>query len=241
MGKRTPLSQIIFAAVLIICLSQVTYAQYYDYSDYSDWEYQISIYSWIVDQEGTVTIRGTSIPVDIILDDFSKLWRRSLNGRIQARYENWLILFDARYIVLRDEGVDIDIVLLDLLGGYRLASFFDVMFGGRYFNTNADLTSEEGEKFSGKKGWFDPVVGARLIIPLTRGLYIITRGDVGGFGVGSKLSWQVLGAIDWRIANFSLAAGYRMWDVDYESGSDESLFRYNVTTKGPGIGFTVHF
>jgi hypothetical protein len=241
METRKLLRRFLLATALIVCFSQAVNAQYYDYSEYSDWEYQISIYSWIVDQEGTVTIRGTSIPVDLILDDFSKLWRRSLNGRIQARYENWLILFDARYIALRDEGVDIDIVLLDLLGGYRVASFFDILLGGRYFNTSADLTNEEGEKFSGKQGWFDPVVGGRLIITLAKGLYIIARGDVGGFGLGSKFTWQALGAIDWRIANFSLAAGYRLWDVDYESGNGENRFRYDVTTKGPGIGFTVHF
>ena len=233
--------RIVSAAILLFGLAQPASAQYYDYSDHGDAEFQVSIYSWIIDQEGDVTIDGTTIPVDVILDNFSKLWRRSLNGRIQARYTHWTLLFDGRYVALRDDGVNIDLVLLDLVGGYRLASWLEIMAGGRYFNIDAELVSPDSGTFKGKQGWFDPVVGGRVIFPLARGLYLSLRGDVGGFGVGSEFTWQGVGALSWRISNFSLSGGYRIWDVDYQSGSGENLFRYNVITKGPGIGFTIHF
>lgn len=231
----------VLTAALLLCLAQTISAQYYDYTGYSDWETQISIYSWIIDQEGNVTIEGTEIPVDVILDNFDKLWQRSLNGAIQVRNDKWTILFDGRYIALRDEGVNIDLLLLDLAGGYRVTRWFDIMAGGRYFHTRADLVSTDGETYSGSEGWVDPMVGARIILPLAKGLYMSARGDVGGFGVGSKFTWQGIGALNWRIANFSLSVGYRIWDVDYESGSGSTLFRYDVATKGPGLGFTVHF
>lgn len=235
------IKRIVLAVILLLCSAQPAAAQYYDYSDGGDTEYQVSIYSWIIDQEGDVTIDGTLIPVDVILDNFSKIWQRSLNGRIQARYGAWTILFDGRYIALRDDGVNMDLVLLDLLGGYRVVKWFDIMAGGRYFNIDAELVSAENETFKGNQGWFDPVVGGRIIFPLARGLYVNLRGDVGGFGLGSEFTWQGVGALSWRISNFSLSAGYRIWDVDYKSGSGENLFRYDVTTKGPGVGFTVHF
>lgn len=235
------IKRVVLAVILLCCFAQPASAQYYDYSDHDGTEYQVSIYSWIIDQEGDVTIDGTLIPVDVILDNFSKIWQRSLNGRIQARYGAWTILFDGRYIALRDDGVNMDLVLLDLLGGYRVVKWFDIMAGGRYFNIDAELVSAENETFKGNQGWFDPVVGGRIIFPLARGLYVNLRGDVGGFGLGSEFTWQGVGALSWRISNFSLSAGYRIWDVDYKSGSGENLFRYDVTTKGPGVGFTVHF
>lgn len=231
----------VLIAAFLFCFAQPISAQYHDYTGYSNWEYQIALYSWIIDQEGTATIEGTEIPVDVLMDNFNKLWQRSLNGAIQVRNDKWTILFDGRYIALRDEGVNIDLALLDLVGGYRLTPWFDIMAGGRYFHTDADMVSADNESFKGKKGWFDPVVGARIILPLAKGLYMSARGDVGGFGVGSKFTWQGIGALNWRISNFSLSVGYRIWDVDYESGSGSSLFRYDVTTKGPGLGFTVHF
>ena len=39
----------------------------------------------------------------------------------------------------------------------------------------------------------------------------------------------------------SLYVGYRALDMDYESGSGNDLFRYDVLTAGPQIGVAFRF
>jgi hypothetical protein len=50
------------------------------------------------------------------------------------------------------------------------------------------------------------------------------RGDIGGFGVGSEFSWNLLGAYGWQIAarngvTYAGIVGYRLLSVDYQKGS----------------------
>ena len=47
--------------------------------------------------------------------------------------------------------------------------------------------------------------------------------------------------MSYRIYDFSVVFGFRAWSVDYETGSGADLFKYDVVTYGPGIGFTFHF
>jgi hypothetical protein len=70
--------------------------------------------------------------------------------------------------------------------------------------------------------WFDPLVGLRL--------RFVVSGDVGGFDVGSKFSWQVLGALD-----------YEALSADYSQGSGLSRYEYDLTMHGPIFGVTARF
>jgi len=91
--------------------------------------------------------------------------------------------------------------------------------------------------------WIDPVVGGRLVQDLTDAWFLILRGDVGGFGVGSSFSWNALGGIGYEVSSlFSVVAQYRALGVDFEN--DESGFdflSYDTTTHGPLIGFVFRF
>ena len=51
---------------------------------------------------------------------------------------------------------------------------------------------------AGNVGWVDPLVGLRLRHQFAPGLNFVASGDVGGFGVGSKFSWQALAALQLR-------------------------------------------
>ena len=63
-------------------------------------------------------------------------------------------------------------------------------------------------------------------------------GDVGGFDVGSELTWQALPMLNWHFSKWgSIQAGYRWLFTDYSQGSGSSQFRYNILTQGPQVGF----
>jgi hypothetical protein len=91
---------------------------------------------------------------------------------------------------------------------------------------------------SGSKSWVDPFVGFRGRYNFTDKIYASARGDIGGFGVGSKLSWQAYGALGWQINHhWSTELGYRYLSEDYESGG----FVFDAALQGAYLGVTYTF
>jgi hypothetical protein len=65
----------------------------------------------------------------------------------------------------------------------------------------------------------DPVVGGRITGNLSPKVVAVIAGDVGGWGTGSQLDYQVAGILGYRIKpNVTLQAGYRYLYVNYRSG-----------------------
>jgi hypothetical protein len=94
--------------------------------------------------------------------------------------------------------------------------------------------------------WVDPVVGARLRHQFAPAWNLVVSGDVGGFGAGSKFSWQALAALDYefcRAKNISWSGmvGYKALSVDYSKGSGLSHYEYDMTMYGPIFGITARF
>lgn len=99
---------------------------------------------------------------------------------------------------------------------------------------------------SGNVGWVDPLVGLRLRHQFAPGVNFVASGDVGGFGVGSKFSWQALAALnyDFCVRNnvtWSGMLGYKALFVDYSKGSGVTHYEYDMTMHGPIIGVTARF
>ena len=91
------------------------------------------------------------------------------------------------------------------------------------------------------EGWFDPIVGARWIEDISRGFILIVRGDVGGFGVGSEMTWQAAGGLGVLAGGFAILLEYHYMDVKYEQGTGEDLFVYDVIEKSIRVGFGFAF
>lgn len=88
------------------------------------------------------------------------------------------------------------------------------------------------------KAWVDPFVGFRGRYQLTDDFYTVARGDIGGFGVSSQLTWNVYGALGFALTErTAVELGYRYLQIDYQSGG----FSYDVATKGPFLGVRIDF
>ncbi len=99
---------------------------------------------------------------------------------------------------------------------------------------------------SGDVGWVDPLIGLRLRHQFGPGLNFIVSGDVGGFDIGSKFSWQALAALDYafyatKSVTWSGMLGYKALYVDYSKGSGLTHYEYDVTMHGPIFGITARF
>ena len=99
---------------------------------------------------------------------------------------------------------------------------------------------------SGSVDWTDPFIGARLRLAVAPGHEIIVRGDVGGFDVGSKFSWQAIAGYQfdfaaWSGITFSGLLGYRALYVDYTQGEGRRHYEFDMLQHGPVLGLTMRF
>lgn len=196
--------------------------------------------------------------VDLSFGDILKDFNGGLMGVAEMRVGNWGFIADAMFtqvtsgatlpgpyfssVKLRSQTLTLQATAL-----YRLYSdaTFDVDLGAglRFWNLDNRLKIGPGIlnlaiEHSEAENWLDPVLAARLIARLGGPWSVTLIGDVGGFDVGSRLTWQALGTVNYRWdESWTFHAGYRALHVDYRSGR----FLYDTTMHGPILAATYRF
>lgn len=142
---------------------------------------------------------------------------------------------------------------------------FDVVLGGRWWYQRVDMTlnfagsvnvntpnlqlsANRTQVFanSGSIGWVDPLVGFRVRHHLAPGQHLSLEADMGGFGIGSRISAEAQIAYGMEFGNalgvnWAGVLGYRALYVDYVRGSGSSLFEMNMLQHGPLLGVRGRF
>ncbi len=73
--------------------------------------------------------------------------------------------------------------------------------------------------------WFDPMLIARIKNSGLQQFVYQFKGEIGGFGIGSDLAWQLQAYAGYRLSKlFQMTAGYRVISLDYETGSGQGRF-----------------
>ena len=206
----------------------------------------LSMYMLGAGMSGNTVIRGIPAEVDV---PFSEIWENlqfGAMGRAALRFGRVGFSTDVIYMGLgaARNGIDVgfDQWLVQPVVEVAVSSWLSPYAGARYLSMEGEIRGPQGRTGSGSQSWWDPVVGSELRLPGASKLRLRVRGDVGGFGVGSNLSWQVEPVLDWRVArHISMQFGYRWLYADYETGTRNSLFRYDMLTQGPQFGATFHF
>lgn len=142
--------------------------------------------------------------------------------------------------------VDADQWIVQLHGSYRTSEIFEVLAGARFTSVanTVVLTPFTGNVQTGKltKSWVDPIVGARMKAPVGRGFSLEGYGDIGGFGLGSDLTWMLTARVNWQASKaVGLGLGYRAMYQDYTTGSGIDYFKWKITMQGPVAAFNVSF
>ena len=111
-------------------------------------------------------------------------------------------------------------------------------------DVNVPGVGSRGTTLGGSEEWIDPFVGGRILLIVNEKLTFGLRGDVGGFGIGdaSDLAWNLIlgvGYQPWKRVSLKLA--YRIYDLDYETGSGRDTFGFDGQMKGPMLGATIYF
>jgi hypothetical protein len=85
-------------------------------------------------------------------------------------------------------------------------------------------------------------VGLTLRSPTEHRVVLRVYTEIGGFGAGSDLAWQIFPTVGFRFTDrFSLEVGYRWLDMDYSTGDGNERFAYDVLTQGPVGGLAFRF
>lgn len=93
----------------------------------------------------------------------------------------------------------------------------------------ADIENALPRSYSMSQWWVDPITGLRAQVNFTRWLYLATQADVGGFGAGSQITWNVMAALGVNFTrNVFGELGYRYMYVDYNKNS----LLYQMNTYG---------
>jgi hypothetical protein len=212
----------------------------------NQWSFDVSIYGLAASMSGSVAVKGIPANVDI---GFDKIWE-NLNfgamGTARVGYGPWALSADVIYMDVEGSKDSLSLqmkqwMVLPALE-YRIHRQITVFAGAQFNSINMELSGPIGRNPSGTQDWWDPVIGAQLSLPLGKGFSLNARGDVGGFGVGSDLTWQAYPFLNWQFTKWgSVQLGYRWIFANYETGSGINRFKYDILTQGPQIGLTFHF
>jgi hypothetical protein len=86
--------------------------------------------------------------------------------------------------------------------------------------------------------WFDPYVGLRTRYDFNKTYYTAVRGEIGGFGVGADLMWEVETVVGINLTrSIFTEIGYRALGGNYENNS----FRFDAVMHGPQITTGITF
>jgi hypothetical protein len=86
--------------------------------------------------------------------------------------------------------------------------------------------------------WFDPYVGLRARYNFNKTYYTAVRGEIGGFGVGADLMWEVETVVGINLTrSIFTEIGYRALGGNFE----ENNFKFDVVTHGPQITTGITF
>ncbi len=86
--------------------------------------------------------------------------------------------------------------------------------------------------------WFDPYVGLRARYNFNKTYYTAVRGEIGGFGVGADLMWEVETVVGINLTrSIFTEIGYRALGGNYE----ENDFRFDAVMHGPQITTGITF
>ncbi|MCL4787201.1 MAG: hypothetical protein KJ070_10465 [Verrucomicrobia bacterium] len=215
-------------------------------SEARPWTFDLSLYGLAVGMAGDIGVGQVNADVDFGFDKVLDNLEFAMMGKVRLGYDRWALTTDVVYMGLGTSrngvSVDLDQWMVEPTLSYRVSKYFEPLAGVRYNNLSGEIRGPFGRTPTGTQDWWDPIVGANLSLPLGKNFSFNVRGDIGGFGVGSDLTWQAFPYFDWQFARWgSLQAGYRWLYMDYETGSGASRFKYDMLNQGPQFGVVFHF
>jgi opacity protein-like surface antigen len=225
------------------------------------WSVDIVPYLWIAGYDGTFGLPGPpsgvpSVRTESTTDSTAHISAAAMLAA-QLRYQDFGLFLDGAWLQLKADGesptasysgaeVKTDFAYGTAALSYRLPPLghlrSDVFAGARIWYASMDIEllpgTSPGFSASSSRTWADPILGASLRYDFTRHWFANVLGDVGGFGAGADIAWNVFGGVGYQFTSwFSASIGYRYLHEDY----NQDNFLMNVNVHGFLVGLGFHF
>lgn len=213
----------------------------------AEWIFSLRPYFFLSGLTGLVTVSPVTIPLNSSFSDL--LNHVKLGGFLNFTAEKgqWGTSGDFQYINLYGTGsgaVDVALDLKNVIGEvdvfYRPVRSPSLRFlaGVRIYSLTQTFTLERLDIPSVSATMVDPVIGAYGAWELSDRWDFELRGDIGGFGVSSEFTYQVMGLFHWDISNtLAIPFGYRVLGYNIMQGDVQMDTRMSGMMLGLDIRF----
>ena len=249
-------NSISFVFVFLFSLQFLNNNIYAQDQEKAKWHYLAEVYLMFPGMTGDVQVADLP-PVEVNAnagDLFSNI-KMGAMFYFEATNDDWAISSDLLYMKLGQDvvpgrlvtGGDVTMkqTAWEVAGLKRIIPYLEAGLGGRLISlyTGLDIeTINEPREGSASKTWFDPIIIIRSQGAIKEKWILQFRGDIGGFGVGSKFSWQIQAYAGYRFSKlFQATIGYRYIGIDYDKGEGIDRFVYDIDTYGPAVRFGFNF
>lgn len=219
-----------------------------------DWEFYATLYGWApgldieTRSQGPVPATDLTIGIGEVIENLDL----AVQGAFEVHRGRIIGLVDVNYFSLSDDeslgGILIDSASIETSGiitsanlGYRIVDsqpvVFDVFAGVQItaMETSVDLDGVITTSRSQSETLIDPLLSARSFVDIGSGFFLGATGSIGGFGVDSDLTWQLIGQVGWQANDWlTLRAGYRHQEFIF----DDSHPVDRMSLSGPILGAT---
>jgi len=218
-------------------------------------------YIWLPWVSSTVRPSNTALPSASSTTDpgtlFTHLTWVPFTGSVEFRTGPYGVLLDYQHVPLKT-GVgtggilfsgataglteDIGTAMFLYRPFVQPDQYIDVGLGVRAWGFDGAITLNEGllPAFNAANGlsWADPIFGARYHRELGNGFSATAYGDVGGFGAGAHIDWQLVGTIGYTLNSWvELHGGFRSMNFNYGG----ARANFSVNQYGPILSATFRF
>ncbi len=222
-----------------------------------EWQFGASSYLWLAGMSGKLKAGPASgAEFDVSFGEIFKnltflpppvmLSAEARNGRF-AIVTDFIFMkveqdLDTRGVLFGGGDVSMSSLEWSVAGYYRLLdgerAKIDLGGGFRLWNIRTKAKLDPGQ-LPGRTAtldelFVDPILSVRALFPFAQGWSATVAGDIGGFGISSKLTWQALGTVNYQVTSWSeLRLGYRYLAVDRS--------KIDMALHGPIVGASFRF
>ena len=215
------------------------------------WQNDVFLYGLAASISGDAQLGPVQQPVDVSFSDILDNLQMVFMGSYRGSSERFSVVADVIYLGLgnsSDTGLvrraDLDSLVVDITGGYRFSPIVEAFAGLRVtdLSTKVGLGDPVITELEGSDIFYDPVVGVRVLTPLSQNgrWWLQARGDIGGFGASMDFTWQAMANVGFKpTERISIFGGYRALGQDFKDAGGSERFSLDVTYYGPlfGVGF----
>jgi hypothetical protein len=226
----------------------------------AEWRANATFYLFFPGVHGNLNAYGYDVGFKASPGDLLSHANLALMGLVGAQYKRLVVISDLIWSPLTGERTKVfdrlpnapslsaevkyTQVMFSPEVGYRAIDHkkvtIDGLAGFRYWHQGTTLTlTPQPSSFTNNyksKDWVDPVLGARIQVPLSPKLLATIWGDAGGFDAGAKLDYQIIGALTYQFKpKWAFGAAWRYLYVDY--GSTD----FSTQTAQSGIAIAVTY